>query len=59
MKEMPGYVFRLELLKSVDLSRNKVGVVAEEIGQARALVEINLSENCLEYCPNLDKIRTL
>lgn len=56
---MPGYVFRLELLKSVDLSRNKVGVVAEEIGQARALVEINLSENCLEYCPNLDKIRTL
>lgn len=43
----------------MDLSRNKVVIVPEQIANAKAIVEINLSENLLEYCPNLDKLRTL
>lgn len=38
VKEIPVSVFKLELLKSVDLSRNKVVFVPEEIGYAKALV---------------------
>ena len=48
-----------ENLKSLDLGRNKLQRLPEEIGFAKSLIEINFSENLLEYCPNLDKIKTL
>lgn len=47
------------MLKSIDLSRNRLQNVPEEIGKDVSLVEINFSENLLEYCPNLDRIKTL
>jgi len=38
VKELPVAVVKLEILKSLDLSRNRLQRVPEEIGSAKALV---------------------
>ena len=59
VKEIPSSMIQLANLKSIDLSRNTLISVPENISEWPSLVEINFSENALQKCPDFQNISTL
>lgn len=59
MDIFPGFVFKFQTLKSLDLSRNKLTTISNELSFCPALVELILSENGITTLPSLSGIKTL
>lgn len=56
---LPPCLAGLQMLKLLDLSRNRIPAVPKEYALCPALVELNLAENALIYLPDLSGVRTL
>lgn len=59
VRELGVNWLKLEQIKVIDLMKNCLGGLPQELAQCRTLVELNVAENMIEYCPSLAQIDTL
>jgi Leucine-rich repeat (LRR) protein len=56
---LPVCLTSLQTFKMLDVSRNKIASLPKEYALFPALVELNLSENCLTLLPDFVRIKSL